>query len=266
MVAEHTHVGLAEPAVRTQVVGLPARGHAGTSTCSKPILYVFNDDPPCRLVLVLARFYRRRAAIHHRSSATAAARRCSSCAVCAARYSNGAGRSVGIARTAAPCTDRRPRRPQPFRTSAPIGGDPTPLAVAAMLATALPCAAPPRTQRPAKPAEHNEEGIDAERLFGAIVKVSTQAVPDARSSATLGSEREGTGVVIGDNGLILTIGYLIVEAEDVSDRRQQGTHARRAGRRLRPCHRLRPPAHDRAARREAGRARRLARRSPSATR
>ena len=42
------------------------------------------------------------------------------------------------------------------------------------------------------------------------------AIPDARSSATLGTEREGTGVVIGDNGLILTIGYLIVEAEDVS--------------------------------------------------
>jgi S1-C subfamily serine protease len=60
------------------------------------------------------------------------------------------------------------------------------------------------------------KGIDAERLFGAIVKVATHAIPDARSSATLGSEREGSGVVIGDNGLILTIGYLIVEAEDVS--------------------------------------------------
>jgi S1-C subfamily serine protease len=56
---------------------------------------------------------------------------------------------------------------------------------------------------------------DAEKLFGAIVKVSTRAIPDARSAETLGSEREGTGVVIGDNGLILTIGYLIVEADDV---------------------------------------------------
>jgi S1-C subfamily serine protease len=60
------------------------------------------------------------------------------------------------------------------------------------------------------------EGIDAERLFGAIVKVSAHAIPGARSSVTLGSEREGTGVVIGENGLILTIGYLIVEADDVS--------------------------------------------------
>lgn len=67
---------------------------------------------------------------------------------------------------------------------------------------------------PAQPAKADR--VDAERLFAAIVKVSTHAVPDARSSATLGAEREGTGVVIGDNGLILTIGYLIVEAEDVT--------------------------------------------------
>ena len=59
-------------------------------------------------------------------------------------------------------------------------------------------------------------GVDPERLFAAIVKVTTHAVPGARSSATLGREREGTGVVIGDEGLVLTIGYLIVEAEDVS--------------------------------------------------
>ena len=57
--------------------------------------------------------------------------------------------------------------------------------------------------------------VDAERLFNAIVKVSVRAVPDARSNATLGREREGSGVVIGDDGLVLTIGYLIVEADDV---------------------------------------------------
>ena len=65
-------------------------------------------------------------------------------------------------------------------------------------------------------AETKAESTDAERIFNAIVKVSTHAIPNARSSATLGSEREGTGVVIGDDGLILTIGYLIVEADDVS--------------------------------------------------
>jgi S1-C subfamily serine protease len=48
-----------------------------------------------------------------------------------------------------------------------------------------------------------------------VVKVRTQAVRDARSSRSLGAEREGTGVVIDSNGLVLTIGYLITEAEKV---------------------------------------------------
>jgi len=71
--------------------------------------------------------------------------------------------------------------------------------------------APPRSQS----ADNAADKIDAERLFGAIVKVSTRSVPGARSAASLGDEREGTGVVIGDNGLVLTIGYLIVEADEV---------------------------------------------------
>lgn len=48
-----------------------------------------------------------------------------------------------------------------------------------------------------------------------IVKVHAKAVPDARSARTIGREREGTGVVIDSSGLILTIGYLIQEAETV---------------------------------------------------
>ncbi len=60
-----------------------------------------------------------------------------------------------------------------------------------------------------------ETGIDAERLYGALVRVQTVAVPNARSSTTLGRERVGTGTVIGKDGLILTIGYLVVEAENV---------------------------------------------------
>ena len=38
---------------------------------------------------------------------------------------------------------------------------------------------------------------------------------DARSAVTLGSEREGTGVVIDSNGLVLTIAFLVTEAETV---------------------------------------------------
>ena len=63
---------------------------------------------------------------------------------------------------------------------------------------------------------------DAEKFFQSIFKVKTRAVPNARSSATLGQEREGTAVVIGDDGLLVTIGYLIVEADDVSLVDQKG--------------------------------------------
>jgi S1-C subfamily serine protease len=66
------------------------------------------------------------------------------------------------------------------------------------------------------------DGIDAEKLFDAIVRVKIRAVPNARSSATLGRSREGSGVVIGDDGLILTIGYLIVEADDVTIEDRKG--------------------------------------------
>ena len=66
---------------------------------------------------------------------------------------------------------------------------------------------------PATPGQ--DASLDAERLFGAVVKVTTRAVPDARSASTLGMEREGSGVLIGSDGLVLTIGYLIVEADDI---------------------------------------------------
>jgi S1-C subfamily serine protease len=93
------------------------------------------------------------------------------------------------------------------------------IALAALcLLIASPAAhAQPKAPKPARAAAAiAPEGIDAEKLFGAIVKVSVHSIPNARSAATLGTEREGTGIVIGDNGLILTIGYLIVEAEEVN--------------------------------------------------
>jgi serine protease Do len=49
----------------------------------------------------------------------------------------------------------------------------------------------------------------------AVVGVHTTAVADARSADTLGRERQGSGVLIAPNGLVLTIGYLILEADHV---------------------------------------------------
>ena len=54
------------------------------------------------------------------------------------------------------------------------------------------------------------------RAAAAVVGLRTQAIEDARSNQTLGREREGSGVVIDREGLVLTIGYLILEAEQVS--------------------------------------------------
>jgi serine protease Do len=48
-----------------------------------------------------------------------------------------------------------------------------------------------------------------------VVKLTVRAVPDARSARSLGPQREGTGVVIDSTGLVLTIGYLLTEADTV---------------------------------------------------
>jgi S1-C subfamily serine protease len=50
-------------------------------------------------------------------------------------------------------------------------------------------------------------------LLSGIVRVKSFINPDARTRETLGREREGSGIVIGSDGLILTVGYLIVEAQ-----------------------------------------------------
>ncbi len=53
------------------------------------------------------------------------------------------------------------------------------------------------------------------RAHAAVVGIEATAVDDARSITTLGKSRQGSGVLIGDDGLVLTIGYLILEAERV---------------------------------------------------
>jgi serine protease Do len=54
-----------------------------------------------------------------------------------------------------------------------------------------------------------------QRASAAVVGLRALAVDDARSAATLGRARQGSGVVIGNGDLVLTIGYLILEAEQV---------------------------------------------------
>jgi S1-C subfamily serine protease len=54
-----------------------------------------------------------------------------------------------------------------------------------------------------------------EAALNAVVALSTRVPEEAMTASLLGTERSGHGVVIGADGLIVTIGYLIAEAESV---------------------------------------------------
>jgi serine protease Do len=75
----------------------------------------------------------------------------------------------------------------------------------------------------------NERGVEARRpgsesnlppeivdVLPAVVGLHTTIPEDRRSAQSLGSEREGHGIVIDGDGLVLTIGYLIMEAETIT--------------------------------------------------
>ena len=69
----------------------------------------------------------------------------------------------------------------------------------------VPPSAQPRAQ---------DYGYDLERALSAVIGLHAIIPPDAFTADTLGVERAGNGVLIGD-GLVLTIGYLITEAETI---------------------------------------------------
>jgi S1-C subfamily serine protease len=57
--------------------------------------------------------------------------------------------------------------------------------------------------------------FDLERTLSAVVGLQVTVPEDAFTAQTLGTERAGSGVLINKNGLVLTIGYLITEAESI---------------------------------------------------
>lgn len=57
--------------------------------------------------------------------------------------------------------------------------------------------------------------FDLDRMLSAVVSLRAEVPEDAFTAQVLGTERTGNGVVISDNGLVLTIGYLITEAENI---------------------------------------------------
>src|SRR5216110_2352754 len=60
-----------------------------------------------------------------------------------------------------------------------------------------------------------EVRFDLKSALDAIVGLRADIPDDAFTAPILGTERTGNGVVIREDGLILTIGYLITEAETI---------------------------------------------------
>ncbi len=65
--------------------------------------------------------------------------------------------------------------------------------------------------------------VSAEDILGAVFRLKTYVPIDARTAATLGRERDGSAILIDETGLLLTIGYLMVEAETADITLPDGT-------------------------------------------
>ncbi|PPE68051.1 S1C family serine protease [Caldimonas caldifontis] len=94
-------------------------------------------------------------------------------------------------------------------------------------ATLLALATATRAQTPPNAEAASVAGSPAqiaalERARDAVVGLRIRVARDARSAASLGTVREGSGVVIGNDDLVLTIGYLVLEAERVDVRTGAG--------------------------------------------
>jgi len=68
-----------------------------------------------------------------------------------------------------------------------------------------------------------DSGFDLDAALDAVVLLRAEIPEDAFTAGILGTERAGNGVVIGEDGLVLTIGYLITEAESIWLTTNRGT-------------------------------------------
>ncbi|MDH5352151.1 MAG: serine protease, partial [Betaproteobacteria bacterium] len=66
----------------------------------------------------------------------------------------------------------------------------------------------------AAPAQDRTDA-EAEATLSAVVRVQSRMLPDARTAETLGVRREGSGILVRE-GYVLTIGYLVIEAESIA--------------------------------------------------
>lgn len=66
-----------------------------------------------------------------------------------------------------------------------------------------------------RPPDPDEYSFDVDEALTSVVSVRARIPEDAMTANMLGTERAGHGVVINTSGLVLTIGYLVTEAESV---------------------------------------------------
>ena len=69
----------------------------------------------------------------------------------------------------------------------------------------------------------DELGFDLESALDSVVSLRAEIPDDAFTARVLGTERAGNAVVIRDDGLLLTIGYLITEASSIWITTNRGT-------------------------------------------
>ena len=65
---------------------------------------------------------------------------------------------------------------------------------------------------------------EVEATLSGVVRVQSRILADARTAASLGLRREGSGVLVRE-GYVLTIGYLVVEAESIEVTASDGKSA-----------------------------------------
>ena len=63
--------------------------------------------------------------------------------------------------------------------------------------------------------ERDDVSFDLDRVLSSVVSLRATIPDDAFTAPILGTEREGQGVVIDNSGRVLTIGYLVTEAEEI---------------------------------------------------
>src|ERR1700677_2350128 len=68
---------------------------------------------------------------------------------------------------------------------------------------------------PAQQPRPEELDFNLTRALQSVVSLQAEIPDNAFTASILGTERSGSGIVISDAGLVLTIGYLVTEAENV---------------------------------------------------